>query len=494
MTIVRAEPERIDLFKGYPSPSLLPSSLLSESSARILSNPNVSTPALLYGADEGYKPLRDRLAKWLDQFYGTARRLYASSLGYEVVRDFEEEAEIARLTITGGASQSLSVILSTFTDPDYTQAVYISVPAYYLSFKIFQDAGFAGRLKPVPEDDEGVNVDHLRNELLKSHDASTLAGGFASEWRGHKPRSIYEKVYRQVIYVVPTFANPSSRTMSLRRREELVRVAREFDALVVCDDVYDFLQWRREPSARSPSILDSDVAQLPRVVDIDRHLHPPPNTESFGNVISNGSFSKILGPGIRTGWVDASPALAHRLSQTGCQKSGGAPSQYAAVCISDMIESGALQRHVQHNLKPAYERRWQLMRRAVRNTLEPLGVTVIEQKPEEGSAEMAGGYFIWITLPEPLEAMEIAREAGKLGLVLATGAMFQVPELIESSTTPRDTHKAVYEGKQEDVQAPASRFPRSVRLCFSYADETLLAEGIKRLATVIEDVKIHQKR
>lgn len=108
--------------------------------------------------------------------------------------------------------------------------------------------------------------------------------------------------------------------MSLRRREELVRVARQYDALVITDDVYDFLQW---PSSSDHGLkyqeLSLDTAVLPRVVDIDRYLDGGPEQEGFngfGNVASNGSFSKICSPGIRTGWCEGTAKLSYGLSQT----------------------------------------------------------------------------------------------------------------------------------------------------------------------------------
>jgi DNA-binding transcriptional MocR family regulator len=103
--------------------------------------------------------------------------------------------------------------------------------------------------------------------------------------------------------------------MSLRRRIELVRVAREFDALIITDDVYDFLQW---PSSRSPSTSSLDKAILPRIVDIDRYIDggaERAGADGFGNAASNGSFSKICGPGLRTGWVEGTPKLAYGVSQ-----------------------------------------------------------------------------------------------------------------------------------------------------------------------------------
>lgn len=96
--------------------------------------------------------------------------------------------------------------------------------------------------------------------------------------------------------------------MTRSRREALVRVARKHDALVICDDVYDFLAWTETPSSKPIG------HSLQRLVDIDRILDGGP-IDSFGNVVSNGSFSKLLGPGCRVGWAEGSEAFVYGLSQ-----------------------------------------------------------------------------------------------------------------------------------------------------------------------------------
>lgn len=99
--------------------------------------------------------------------------------------------------------------------------------------------------------------------------------------------------------------------MSLDHRERLVRLARQYDALIVTDDVYDLLQWSAMPGEQLPS---PDHACQPRLVDIDRYLDGGP-IDKWGHTISNGSFSKLIGPGARTGWAEASQKVAYGLSQ-----------------------------------------------------------------------------------------------------------------------------------------------------------------------------------
>jgi DNA-binding transcriptional MocR family regulator len=93
--------------------------------------------------------------------------------------------------------------------------------------------------------------------------------------------------------------------MTLSARQDLVRLAREYDALIICDDVYDFLYWSVDNKTQSNTELHKAV--IPRLVDVDATLDGGAErhgTDGFGNVMSNGSFSKIVGPGVRTGWAE----------------------------------------------------------------------------------------------------------------------------------------------------------------------------------------------
>lgn len=99
--------------------------------------------------------------------------------------------------------------------------------------------------------------------------------------------------------------------MALEHRERLVRLARKYDALLVTDDVYDFLQWSATPGGE---LTSPQHACRPRLVDIDRYLDGG-LVDEWGHAISNGSFSKLIGPGARTGWAEATEKVAWGLSQ-----------------------------------------------------------------------------------------------------------------------------------------------------------------------------------
>ncbi|KAF9881615.1 aminotransferase [Colletotrichum karsti] len=446
----------INLLRGWPSPSLLPAAAISAAAVKTLADPAVYVPGLQYGPDPGYQPLREALSKWLSAFYPvappTAEEAAVASSGDGADPLPHHPPDVNRICITGGASQNLACILQSFTDPLYTQNIWMVAPCYFLACPIYADAGFDGRLKSVPEDDEGIDLEYLRKGL-------EAAGKGSDE---HFKQAKKRHLYRHVIYLVPTCSNPTGKTMSLRRRYDLVRLARQHDALVIADDVYDFLQWPLE----GPVSGYTPAMRLPRLVDIDRALGVP--EAGFGNVVSNGSFSKIVGPGVRTGWAEGSPAFAYGLSQTGSSCSGGAPSQLAAMFIAEMLASGVVQRHIDEKTRPALAGRHGLMMEAVRKHIqEPFGgkVKVRESSLEGGG--IYGGYFVWFSLPEGMSSREAAVRAKETeDLVIGHGAQFEV------------------HGDEE-----SARFDREVRLCFSWEPEEDIVEGVERLGRVLQAMR-----
>ncbi|KAL6705633.1 Valine--pyruvate aminotransferase [Coniothyrium glycines] len=431
----------INLLRGWPNVSLLPTHLLEKATQDVLKNPNIAYPAMCYGPDQGDPRLRNNIASWLTDFYCPRDTISAD-----------------RICITGGASQNLACLLQDFTDPVYTRNAWIVAPAYMLSFRIFEDSGFHKKMRAIPEDDQGIDLDFLRREIRRSEDRALAEGNTEPQFKPIRPSS---KVYKHIIYAVPTFSNPSFKTMSLRRRQDLVRLAREYEALIITDDVYDFLQW---PSSLNPSTNSLTKAFIPRIVDIDRYLDggaDRPEADGYGNAVSNGSFSKIFGPGLRTGWCEGSPKLAYGVSQTGSSRSGGSPSHLTACFVAETLETGQLQQFVYNQLQPAYSKRYRRLVQAIKEHLIPLGVRI-----PQTDREVVGGYFVWMTLPSPLKGAELAqRGKEEENVVVAKGEIFEIPG---------------------DNQIAGTSFAGSVRLCFAWEDEQLLAEGIERLAEVIK--------
>ncbi|KAL8829351.1 MAG: hypothetical protein Q9170_006212, partial [Blastenia crenularia] len=388
----------INLFRGWPNAALLPTAKIKAASAAALSQPDVSIPGLLYGPDPGYEPLRHSITKFLTRFY-----------------QLKHNPNPQRICISGGASQNLASILQVFSDPLYTRNVWMVSPTYFKVCPIFEDNAFHGRLRSVPEDDEGIDVAFLEQKLQESNKEHSMKAYRTKTDEKKASSQEWRKIYRHIIYCVPTFANPTSRTMTLRRRQQLVKVARKHDALIISDDVYDQLQWPAEKPSTSSTL---EHAVLPRIVDIDRELDGGPfrpGVHHFGNAMTS-------------------------------------------TFITHLLDTGELEDHIYTTLQPAYARRYYSMMEAIERHLLPLGVTL-----PQSDRTVVGGYFLWIALPEPLLADDVARRAKEEEeLTVGQGSLF-----------------AVF-GDERTVD-----LRRQIRVCFSWEEEGNLSRGIERLAVVI---------
>lgn len=251
--------------------------------------------------------------------------------------------------------------------------------------------------------------------------------------------------------------------MSVDRREGLIRLARKYNALIICDDVYDFLQWPLKGSAET---MDHPETRLPRLCDLDLAMGQDPNDpQGFGYAVSNGSFSKLVGPGIRTGWLEGSRAFAHGLSQTGSTMSGGSPSQLCASILAQLLQRGELQEFLSQKVRPSLQRRHRILMDAIHEHLGPLGIQGREAGLVNGSAY--GGYFVWLTLPEGLSSKLVGDVAlEEEDLIVGNGSMFEV------------------HGDEKSVN-----LDHGIRLTFSYVSEADLTEGVRRLSAVIKRIQ-----
>jgi DNA-binding transcriptional MocR family regulator len=148
----------INLQRGYPSPDLLPATQIKAASQAAFRDADTFQTGLLYGEEAGYEPLRRYLAGWLTDFYQPP-----------------EPINPLRLAITGGASQNLACILQTFSDPMYSN-VWLVSPVYFLACGIFEDNGFHGQMRSVPEDAEGIDIQFLQRELAESDNKAKAQG------------------------------------------------------------------------------------------------------------------------------------------------------------------------------------------------------------------------------------------------------------------------------------------------------------------------------
>lgn len=152
-----------------------------------------------------------------------------------------------------------------------------------------------------------IDFDSLESHLQHFDETSpdvSLEDGLRPFLRpGASPAS--KRIYRYILYCIPTYSNPTGETLSLEARHRLLQIARKHDVLIVSDDVYDFLGNIGDNSAEG-----EDGRLLPRLVTLDAR---DCDTNGGGNTLSNCSFSKLLGPGLRCGWIESATGVLARI-------------------------------------------------------------------------------------------------------------------------------------------------------------------------------------
>jgi DNA-binding transcriptional MocR family regulator len=302
-----------------------------------------------------------------------------------------------QLFVTGGVSQGLDLLCTLLTRPG--DAALVEAPSYHLAQRIFLDHGL--RLTPVPADQDGLRPD-------------ALAAALAMLRR--------ERRKARFLYTVPTFGNPTGATLSLQRRQAILALAHEAGLTIIEDDVYRHL-WYDAP--------------------------PPPSLFSLapaGRVIRLGSFSKLLAPGLRLGWLTGSPELVRRCAGSGLLDSGGGVSHFVAHGVAAYLDLGLLDSHVER-LQATYRRRRAALLDALARHL-PAGC--------RWSAP-GGGFFLWLQLPAGCDSAALLPAAERAGVAYVPGDRF----------------------------FPGGGGERYLRLAFSLLSEEELAEGARRLGNLL---------
>ena len=352
--------------------------------------------------------LKDIVATVLDR-EGAQALQYGPTEGDPRLIDFlvqwmreHEGAEIdhSYFLICSGAQQALDLIGRVFIDPG--DPIIVGLPTYLGAIQAFQS--YRANLIGVPVDKQGMDVERVE-EILKEFAGKGLKVKF--------------------IYIVPDFQNPTGVTLSLERREKLLDLCYEYDTVTIDDSPYRDLRYEGE--------------RLPMVGPMDKR----------GYAFSVHTFSKIFAPGPRLGWIVANPAIMDKLVMAK-QPADLCTSSFSQAILFEFLNRGLLKSHIAKTVE-YYRKKQETMLQALDKYM-PKDAGIDWTHPE-------GGLFLWMCLPEHLDA----------------DALF--PKAIEK--------KVVY------VMGSAFHFDRSgknsLRLNFSYPSEGEIDEGIKRLADLIKE-------
>jgi 2-aminoadipate transaminase len=279
------------------------------------------------------------------------------------------------LFITAGISSALDLLCTLFTK--WGDAVLVEEPSYFLALRIFADHGL--QVVSVPTDESGLVMDRLDQAL----------------WQ-HRPK---------FLYLIPAFQNPSGHTLTEERRQRLLALAHEHSLLVIADEVYQFLSYTLQPPRCFGAYTE----------------HP--------NVISLGSFSKILAPGLRLGWIQANANIIKQLAGCGLLDSGGGMNPFTSAIVRGVIESGDLKKNIAR-LVQVYAARLKAMDESLRRHLPPkvLPPKVLKGKALKGKGQAEfvtphGGYFFWVRLPG-IDTLELRARAAAHQVDFRPGSLF----------------------------------------------------------------------
>jgi len=333
--------------------------------------------ALQYGPTEGDTRLREELAKMMRQD------------GVNISSN--------NLLIVTSSQQGLDLTGRIFVDPG--DVVLTSRPTYVGAIQAFNSYG--AKMIGIDQDKDGTRTDLLEAEIEK------LAA------KGVRPKFIYE---------IPDFQNPSGITMTLKRRQELLRIAEKYDLVIVEDSPYRQLRFEGKTE---PSLLG---------MNSDR-------------VLGLYTFSKILLPGFRLGWM-AGPNDLIQKAVTAKQSVDLCSPPFNQAILYEYLKRGLLEKQIEVIIK-AYREKRDFMLAMLSKYMPKL--------PGLKWTQPQGGLFLWVTLPEEMDAAEMFHSAIEKQVAYVVGTAFY----------------------------PDGGGRNSFRMNFSYSSQAEIEEGVKRLGQVV---------
>ena len=323
---------------GLPAPELFPIKEIDEISQIVLKESG--TKALQYTTTEGFKPLREWIANRMNTCLGTS---------------FDED----NILITHGSQQGLDLSGKVFLDEG--DIVLCESPTYLAAISAFKsyECGFI----EIPTDENGMNMDILEDVLSNTKNI-------------------------KLIYVIPTFQNPTGKTWSLERRKKLAELSAKYKVAVIEDNPYGELRFEGEP--------------LPSVKSYD----------TMGNILCTGSFSKIFCPGYRIGWIAGDKEIIRKyvLVKQGTDLQCNTMAQ---MTIAEYLKRYDIDKHIGKIVEVYKKRRDVAIECIERYFPDNIKFT----RPE-------GGLFTWVELPEKMSAREILNKCLERKIAFVPGGSF----------------------------------------------------------------------
>jgi 2-aminoadipate transaminase len=309
----------------------------------------------------------------------------------------------ANLMLVAGSTHAVDMLARLYAGRG--GVMLVEAPTYVDAIHIFRDLQI--ELCSIPMDEYGLITSELEKQVARLHSI----GKFPS-----------------MLYIIPNFHNPTGSTLSEARRIEIVRLARQYGFLIMEDDVYRDLSFEGAAPASFYALAHGK------------------------QVLSIGSFSKTLAPGLRLGWLLGSEDAIQHCINCGTMQMGGGANPFAAQIVAEYCRSGHWETHILR-LQSLYK-----MRRDI--ALSALG----RYMPSDvGWTHPAGGFFIWLSLPKNVFAQHVKRQALQKGVSLVAGEGFFV--------NPSDGQ-------------------HNLRLAYSYTAPDEIDTGIRILAQAIHETRM----
>ncbi|AWR97098.1 aminotransferase class I/II-fold pyridoxal phosphate-dependent enzyme [Acidianus sulfidivorans JP7] len=299
--------------------------------------------------------------------------------------------------VTVGSQEALFMLFNLLVDPK--DNVFVEMPSYLAALNILRarNPTFHG----IPVTDKGPDLDSLENQLKQLSS------------RGEKVK---------LLYIIPTAQNPGGTTLDIEGRKRVLELATKYDFLIVEDDAYGFL------------VFDGDSPAPIKALDKE------------GRVIYTGTFSKILAPGFRLGWIVADEEIIHEIELYKQNVDLHTPS------FTQFIAAEAIKRNVIQNNLPKVRQLYREKRDVMLKAIE-------DYFPKDAKwSKPVGGMFVFVWLPDKINTLSMLPKALQKGVAYVPGSSFYYD----------------YSGKN------------TMRLNFSFPEKQKLIEGIKILSDVIK--------